>query len=223
VLEYMKSGTDMNITESMAPDGVAPAPRRTFLRGEIARVLLAPCSTAPTGLVARVKELDGPGAWPVPLGADGWAEWDTTGFRAGDYLLEVRSGDAVLTSTALHLRPAERPEMWFGNFFGPPPRSGFNPYLALRELGFNAAYVFRPRNAILPELASQVRPWDMDAALAEGVYAVYEAEALRCSQEELTEAARRQQAQVLMNSEGESSPGILPCIRHPDVIRQAAD
>ena len=184
----------------------APAPRRTFCRGERAtvRLDLTPAERAGTALVFRGVTV--PGSWRVKVGTDGAVTIDTGRYRVGDYEVACVRGKTVEHAWPIYIRPAARPEVWFGNFTGRPARTGNDAYVQRRDLGMNAAYLYG---------------MNPDDALREGVYLAVHGNALRGSLRGLNKAKAAKLMQVYRNCRGTAKPSKSPCMRNPEVIRRA--
>ncbi|NLO74287.1 MAG: hypothetical protein GX100_09310, partial [candidate division WS1 bacterium] len=180
--------------------------RQTYLRGEVVSVTVA---GAREGLGLRLRGVTVPGSWNLALADDGSTRIDTAPYRVGDYALELRRGEETVESVGLYLRPAQRPEVWYGNFTSRPLSAGGDPYQELRDLGMNCAYL----HGISP-----------DEALRHGIYLVVHGNALRSVYTGLTDEQKRALGQVFMNCEGTTkAQDKVACMRNPEVIRMAGE
>ena len=117
--------------------------RQTYLRGETATVTVLATGRPPGPRRARLAGVNVPGSWELGFEQDGSIRVDTGIYRAGEYVLSFLEEETVVGSLTLHLCEPRLPATWFGNYLGPPARAGYNPYAALRDLGMNAAYLWK--------------------------------------------------------------------------------
>lgn len=184
-------------------------PRKSYLRGEIVKVTDSAEAPMRQGVSLRLRGLTVPGTWSFPLPGDGVVSLDTARYRVGDYELAlVGPGTTVHATAPLYLRPAERPEVWYGNFTSRPVTAGGDPYGELRDLGMNCAYLYG------------VSP---DDALRYGVYLVAHGNALRTFHLKMTPEQKKPLMQVFRSAAGVDKPREVPCMRNPEVIRLAGD
>jgi len=204
----------MALVTTMAALRAAPAApelqsaRTTYLRGERAEMVLRCPPEQRRGLKLVLRALDTRGSWPLKCDEDGKAQIDTAQYRVGDYEVSASKGKEVLCRLALYVRPARRPEMWFGNFTGRHPRVGGNPYEELRSLGMNAAYSY------------SMHP---DQSLRCGVYLVHHGNALRKVGKDLPAEQKQKLLKVYKNCKGDTKVSAMACMRNPEVIRLASD
>jgi len=184
------------------------AQRKTFLRGEQAEVTLEGPAEEMKDLRVQLRGLNVPGSWALKIAEGGKLSIDTGLYRVGDYEVILQKGATVLGKAELYIRPAERPEMWFGNFTGRPPWAGGEPYRELQDLGMNAAYLY------------STQP---DESLRYGVYLVYHGNALRGAEAGLPKEEQEKLRGVFRNCKGQTKPSSGFCMRNPQVIQRAAD
>ncbi|MBF0244115.1 MAG: hypothetical protein HQL31_02420 [Planctomycetes bacterium] len=183
--------------------------RKTWLRGEYieCRLQLAAETTPLTRMILR--GLNVPGEWDLDLSNDGKVQIETGPRRAGDYELILFEGESLLARSELYIRPAEKPQVWYGNYLGQPEGHGFDPYEKLRELSMNAAYRFKGMHP--------------DESLRGGIYLVYHGDAIRGLTGKLDEADKEKLLQRYKNCLGEVKRAPFACMRNPEVIRRAGD